>query len=84
VTFVEGLLHGMQRCVRRRQSLDGRDLVALGLNREHQARSHRRAIEKDGAAAADAVLAPDVRARETEVVAQVVRQKPARIRRRWV
>ena len=84
VTFVKGLLHRMQRRARSRQSLDGRDFVALSLHGQHQARANRRAIEQDGAAAAHSVLAPDVRAGQAEVVADVVRQQPARIGRRGV
>ncbi len=84
VAFVKGLLHGMEWRARRGQSLDGRDLMPLGLHREHQARTDRRAVEQDRAAAAHPVLAADVGAGEAEVVAQVVRKQPARIRRRRV
>ena len=64
------------------EALDRRHLMTLGLDREHQARSHRRPVEQHRAAAADAVLAAHVRAGQAEVVAKVVGKKPARIPRR--
>jgi hypothetical protein len=82
VTFVKRLLHRMQGRVRRRQALDGGDLMSLGLDREHQARADRHSIEQHRAAPANAVLAPNVRAGKAEVVAEVIRQQPAWIRRR--
>ncbi len=79
VALVEGLLHGVKRGAWRGQAFDSRDVVAFGLDREHQAGTHRRSVEQDRAAAANAVLAPDVRPGQPEVVAQVVRQQPARV-----
>jgi hypothetical protein len=72
MALVERLLHRVQRRATWREAFDGRHVVALGLDREHQARPHRRAIEQHGAAPADAVLAADVRAGQAEVVAEVV------------
>ena len=46
---------------RRRQPLDRGDLGCRGLDREHQARAHRPAVEEHRARAADAVLAAEVR-----------------------
>jgi len=84
MALVKGLLHRMQGCAVRRKPLDGRHIVTLGLDREHKARTHWRAIEKDRAAAAHAVLTPYVGPGQAEVVAQVIREQPARILRRWV
>src|SRR5438105_5418893 len=81
VTFVEGLLDGVQRSAVAGEALDGRHVMALPLDREHQARAHRRPVEQHGAAAAHPVLAADVRAGQAEVVAQVVGQEAAWIAR---
>ena len=53
-----------------RQPLDGRDLRSFGLQGEHGAALHRPAVEEDGAGAALARVAPDVRSGEPEPVAQ--------------
>jgi hypothetical protein len=82
VAFVESLLDGVQRCSLGSETFDCHQVVALGLNGEHQARADRRAVEQDGAAAAHTVLAPYVRAGQAEVVAKVVRQQAARVGRR--
>ena len=79
VTFVERLLHRMQRRPQNGQALDGRHFVAFGLNREHQARPHRRSVEQHSAAAADPMLAANVRAGQTEVVSKMVREQATRI-----
>ena len=60
-----------------RDALDGQDLVAVRLHREHQARARRVAVEQDGAGAADAVLAAQMRAGEAELVAQEIGERPA-------
>ena len=57
------------------------DLAAGGLDRQHQARAHRPAVDDDRARAADAVLAADVGAGEVEVIAQEVGQRLARLHR---
>ena len=52
--------------------------VAVGLRREHQAGTNRRAVENDGAGAANAMLATDMGAGEQQVVAQeIAQQQPA-------
>jgi hypothetical protein len=84
VAFVKRLLHGMKWSVVSGQALDRRHFVAFRLDGEHQAGAHRRTVEQNGAAPAHAVLAADVRAGQAEVVAQVVGQEAARIRRRWM
>jgi hypothetical protein len=72
MTFMKGLLHRVERRVGRRQAFDRRHLVPLGLHREHQAGPDRRSIEEHGAAPANTVLAPNVRAGEAEVVAKMI------------
>ena len=84
VALVKCLLDGMQRSTRRSHALYSRYFVAFGLDRKHQARPDRRSVEEDSAAPANAVLAADVGAGKAEIVAQVVRQQPARIGRRGV
>ena len=56
--------------------------VAVRLHREHQARAHRLAVEQNGAGAADAVLAADMRAVEAEMVAQAIEQRASAARPR--
>src|SRR5213593_2511624 len=64
----ERLLEGMEPTVRG-QSLDRRDSPAFRLHGEHRAALHRAAVDKDRAGAALARIAPDVRAREVELIA---------------
>ena len=64
VRLAERLLHRAERAVGRADALDGRDVGAVGLHREHEARTHRLAVEEDRARAAHAMLAPEVRAGE--------------------
>ena len=52
-------------------------LGAVGLHREQQARAHGLAVEQDGARAADAVLAAEVRAGEVAVLAEEVGERLA-------
>ena len=75
--LVERLLHRME-LVGPRQTLDRPNAPSLGLHCKHQARPHRRAVEKDGARAADAVLAPEVRSRETVLADRVGEGAPDR------
>ena len=77
VVLPEGLLQRMQHAVLH-QALDRRDLGAVGLHREHQARAGRLAVDQHRARPADAVLAADVRAGEPQVLAQEVDQQLAR------
>ncbi len=78
VGLPEGLLQRMQ-VIHGPQSLDGENLVAIGLHGEHQAGADRLSVEQDGARAAHAVLAADVRAGQTQLVAQEVAQQQARL-----
>src|SRR5439155_1467571 len=63
----------------RREALDGRQLSAVRLHREHQAGAHRLAVEQHGAGAAHAVLAADVGAGEPQVLAEEVAQAEPRL-----
>src|SRR2546423_1525910 len=77
MTLVKSLLHRMQRTTVLSQAFDRRQVVAFGLDRQHQARPHRRAVKQHGAAAANAMLAADVRPCEPEIVTQVVGKQTA-------
>ncbi len=61
------------------QALDGADCIALGLHREHQAGPHRRVIDDDGAGAADAVIAADMRAGLPAILANGIGKRAARL-----
>ena len=63
----------------RGESLDRRDRCAPRLDREHEARPDRLAVDQHGARPAHAVLAPEVRASEAEVLAEEVGQRLARL-----
>ena len=58
-------------------ALDGFHREAVGLDREHEAAAHQLALEAHGAGAADAVLAAEMGAGETELLAQEVGQMDA-------
>ncbi|GAA3792693.1 hypothetical protein GCM10022380_06810 [Amycolatopsis tucumanensis] len=51
---------------------------AVGLHREHQARPHRFAVDEHGARAADPVLAAEMGAGQSEIVAQGVGRRAPR------
>ena len=63
------------------QALDGADLLAVGLHREHQAGAHRLAVDDHGAGAADAVLAADMGAGLAAILADGVGQGAPRLDR---
>ena len=73
-----------ERLLQRRQlvgvgeALDGLDVGAVDLHRQHQAGAHRRAVDDHRAGAADAMLAADVRAGQSERVAQKIAEMRAR------
>ena len=62
-----------------RQALDGLDLGAVALHRQHQAAAHDLAVHPHGAGAADAVLAADMAAGERQILAQEIDQRLARL-----
>src|SRR5580693_9235240 len=76
--------HRLLQCAQpavRGQALDRRYVVAGRLDGQHQARTHRPAVDDDRARTADPVLAADVGAGEIKVIPQEVRQRLARLRR---
>jgi hypothetical protein len=78
MTFPEAFLHPVQLPVFG-EAFDRGDLRAIGLDGEDGARLHRFAILQDGAGAADARLATDVRAGEFAVIAQEMYEQGARL-----
>ena len=62
-----------------RQPLDRRHVAPVGLNREHQARLHERAVHEHRAGAAFADDAADVRAGQPELLAQKVHEQRSRL-----
>ena len=77
VVLVERLLQRMQLVRGGRDALDGEQIVAVGLHRQHQAGARRAAVDQDGAGAADAVLAAEMRAGQPELVADEIGERPA-------
>src|SRR5919109_5535986 len=71
VVLPERLLERMELAASR-ETLDRRDLAAVGLDGEHGAGLHRVPVEVDRAGAAERRVAADLRAREAEVVAEEV------------
>jgi hypothetical protein len=71
VDLAEGGLQRIQLAVLGKPFNRG-DLMTIGLHGEHEAGTNRRSIEKDRAGTADAVLAPDMGAGETNVVTEKV------------
>ena len=78
VMVVERLLHGMELAVRG-EPLDGRDLGPVDLDAEQGARLRGHAVDEDGACAARRGVAPDVRPRQPEPVAEDVDEQLARL-----
>src|SRR5439155_12752330 len=74
VILMKRLLHGMQRVrtTRPRQAFDRRQRAAVEHRREQGAALHRLAIEQHDTGTALASVAPDMRSREIEVLAQQV------------
>ena len=62
-----------------RQTLDGLDRVAFGLDREHQARTDQPTVDGDAAGAAVARTASFLAAGQTKFVAQHVEQRELRL-----
>ena len=65
----------------RRDAFDGKDLVPIGLHRQHQARPRRMSVEQNGAGAAYAMLAAEMRAGQAKLVPQEIRKRDADRRR---
>src|SRR5574340_433996 len=71
--FMEGFLDRMQ-VLRSAKRFHRLDFVPVGHHREHDAGTNRLTVKKNGACAAQAVLAPDVRAGKAEIMADEVAQ----------
>ena len=65
--------------VRRAHTLDGPQLASIRLHGEDETRPHGGAVHLDGTGAANAVLAPEVQARQPEVLAEEVTEQQARL-----
>ena len=76
--FAELGLQHIER-FRRSQSLDRGDLGAVGLDGKRQAGAHAVAVHQYGTRPADAVLAPDVSASQSERLAQEIGQQEPRL-----
>ena len=63
------------------EAFNGPQIVAVRLDREHDARPNRLAVEQDGARPADAMFAADMRAGEPEIVSDEIAQEQARLDR---
>jgi len=70
--FRHGLLNGMKSFGRRCDSFDRLDGAARGLHREYQTRSHRKAINENGARSANAVFAPDMRSGQPKLMTKEI------------
>ena len=79
VVLAEGALQRRQLAVGAGQPFNGQQRAAISLDGEHQAGADRFAVELDRAGATDAVLAPDVRPRQSRVMADEVREQGARL-----
>ena len=77
--LVKRLLQRVQLLLRGRDALDGQNLVPVCLNRQHQARARRAAVEQDRAGSAHAVLAAEMGAGQAELVAHEIGQRPAHL-----
>src|SRR5579875_693508 len=69
------LLNRMERRGWSGKPLDGQDLAALGLYRQHQAGTSGSAVDEDCAGAADAMLAAKMRAGQTNILTQHIGQQ---------
>src|SRR5205807_8837735 len=78
VAFPKCLLHRVHYSVLL-EALDRLDLRVARLHRQQDARTHRLAVQQDGACAAHAVLAAEVCTRKAEVLAQRVGEGFARL-----
>jgi hypothetical protein len=74
----EGFLQGIEPSVGF-EAFDGLNLTSVGLDAEKEARPGRKAVEQNGAGAADPMLAPQVRPRVAKVVAYDIGKGPARL-----
>src|SRR5206468_790441 len=78
VLLPEAFLDGMELAVLL-EALDGRDLMAVGLDREEGARLHGLPVEEHGARSTVARIAADVRSGHAQVLAQEMDEEQARL-----
>ena len=74
--LVERLLKGMEIAIRG-QAFDRSQFGTIGLNRQHNAGANRFAVEMDRTGAAHAMLAANMRAGQSKILTQKVRQQLA-------
>jgi hypothetical protein len=79
VMLVERLLQRMQLVCRRRDALDGENVVTICLHRQQQAGARREPVQKNGAGAANTVLTAEMGAGEPELMAQEVGERQAHL-----
>jgi hypothetical protein len=75
VVIRECLLQRMEGAVACGQAFDGRDLVLVGLHRQHQAGSHGSPIKQYRACSANTVLAAKMRSGQTQLMSQEIRKR---------
>src|SRR5438552_18900095 len=75
VTIAKGFLEGMESSRRWGDAFNRGDVATVRLDCKKQAGARRAAVEEDGARAAHAVLAADVRAGELELMAQEIGER---------
>jgi hypothetical protein len=78
VAFPESFLHRMQLAMAR-ESFDGGDLGAVGLDSQERAGLDGLAIEQDGAGAAQGGFATDMRSGQPAEIAQEMNEQQARL-----
>ena len=76
--FPETLLKGMKPAVFS-HAFDRHNICAVGLDRKHRARLHRKSIGQDCARAANTGFATDMRPGQARYIADEVRQQKARL-----
>src|SRR5882672_1937831 len=64
-----------------RQPFDSDDFAALGLHRQHKTAAHSLAIDQHRAGTANPVLAADMRTRQSQMMAQAIGERQARLDR---
>jgi hypothetical protein len=75
----ESLLQWMQHAIIGGHSFHRGDRGAVGLHREHEARTHRLAVYQYSAGAARTVFAADMGSGQSQILAQCVGERTARL-----
>jgi hypothetical protein len=75
----ESLLQWMQQAIIGGHSFHRGDRGAVGLHREHEARTHRLAVYQYSAGAARTVFAADMGSGQSQILAQCVGERTARL-----